>query len=598
MVRLPGVHRHRSERGTGLAVATRVIAPIRPAGLVRLFASTHARALAAALLLAAGCASEADEEAANDHIAPVVEVHSPERGTVAEGADSVVVTGVAIDHESSVEQVTVNGIEAELDADGSFRAQVPLTPGITLIETVATDRGGNQASDARATLSGQMAAQGQPVAEAIAAYISSDAMAGLAALVDDYASAIDLTAVATSYNPVKDTGDSCNDYKVYVDSVERGNIAVTAGGAAGGIDAQVEIHDLVVSGHVDFEALCVSGSADYVMSASVYRAGGLVAPRLVDGAIEVDLTGVTSAFSGFDLEVEYLPGFIESQIEDDVRDEVAAILREEVESAVPPMASQFLSGFVDNAFSTELLATQVDISVRPVSMTWNQAGGVIIADSQIDVAGAEGTMYLSTPRPTPADAAMDASALRIAVADDALNQLFGGMWAAGAVDSAMLPGTSEQLSAALGGDVAQASLSMKLPPVASFDTAVGTSRLTFGDIIVEALDPSGNRLVQFAVSAEIELGVEPRADGTMRIITGTPRILAQVLEQSDQLLTELDAGKIAAIAELVIRQLALRSDELLAQLPVPGLGGVSIEAPSLQAVGGYLVVGGELGVSN
>jgi hypothetical protein len=115
--------------------------------------------------LLAGCTGTITREGLDpdDHLPPTVEVETPERGaTTGEGA--VTVSGRAQDAESAVLQVTVNGTVATLADDGSFEASITLGEGITLIETVATDGGGNTASDARAILSGELVDQSTAVA--------------------------------------------------------------------------------------------------------------------------------------------------------------------------------------------------------------------------------------------------------------------------------------------------------------------------------------------------------------------------------------------------------------------------------------------------
>src|SRR6185503_5264317 len=308
---------------------------------------TCIRSAALVIGLLSGCTGTITREGLDpdDHLPPTVEVQTPERGTVS-GGGNVMVTGRASDAESAVVQVMVNGTVAALADDGSFQASITLDSGITLLETVATDGGGNTATDARAVLTGTLADQGTPVADAIAAFVSPQAMKGLSDLVNTYVSGVDLQALAKSYNPVVNTGSSCNDYKAYVDSVSRGPIEVTADAAAGGIQGQVTIRELVIHGHIDYRAVCFSGSANFTVTADAYDAGALIAPALADADLSIALKGVTSSFRGFNVDVSGIPGFIEDRFEDDVRDKVAGILRDKIQSIVPPLATQFLDGFV------------------------------------------------------------------------------------------------------------------------------------------------------------------------------------------------------------------------------------------------------------
>ena len=309
-----------------------------------------------------------------NHGPPTIEVLTPARGTVT-GDGTITVTGRANDPESAIVQVTVNGTPASLAGDGSFEASVELGEGITLIETIATDRGNNTISDARAVLSGTLVDQGVPIDDAIAAYISRQAMEGLGDLVSNFASGIDLTALAQSYNPVVNSGDSCNDYKAYIDSVQRGPIEVSALPAGGGIDADVSIRELVIRGRVTWEVLCVNGGTTYTITATAYDAGALIRPSLSSGDITIQLDGLTSGFRSFNLDVSGLPGFVEDRFENAVRDKVASILRDKIASIVPPLANQFLDGFVSKSYSLSLFGQTVDLAFWPSAMSWTDQGG-------------------------------------------------------------------------------------------------------------------------------------------------------------------------------------------------------------------------------
>jgi hypothetical protein len=118
--------------------------------------------------------------------------------------------------------------------------------------------------------------------------------------------------------------------------------------------------------------------------------------------------------------------------------------------------------------------------------------------------------------------------------------------------------------------------------------------MALGDVMVEAIGQDGATLAKFVVSAYVDLAVETRTDGSVKITTQTPRVLAQVLEQSDTLLTPLDVPRVEAIAGLAIKQLGSKADSLLENLPVPGLPGATIMSPTFQPVSGYLMMGGDL----
>ena len=523
---------------------------------------------------------------------PVITITSPERGTITP-LDSVEVSGT-VTGSSAITSLTVNGGTAQVDADGRFSVNLTLGQGLTIIETVARDDQGRESTDARGVLAGNLVEQATPVTEGLVANLSGTAMGGLATMIQDLASNTDFTAIATGLNPVAETGGGgCLSATVNVNSVQHGEISVGASPVAGGMAASVTVRDLVITGRANFRVACVGGGADFTITASSFDLTGTINPTLDATNINVALNGVNNSFSSFNLDVDGLPEFLVDLLNGTVRDQLQNILRDTITGMVPTLANDFLSEFLADSFSIDLLGQTISLSVAPSSMNWTEQGGTIVLDTSSTVDGAD-ALYLSSPRPRPADADLASTGLRIAVADDVLNQLFASVQASGALDMTVLPLPGDILSAAFGGEVEAASITMILPPVANFDTTTGTAKLTVADLQMDAVGPGGEILASFVLSAEIELAVETRSDGGVRIVTRAPRIVAQILSQSEDLLTELTPDKVTAIAELGITQVSLLADDLLGSIPVPGLAGATITSPTFQPVGGYLMVGGDI----
>lgn len=84
-----------------------------------------APSLAGLALVAAACT----DDRPIPQLPPELNVTSPLRGTMQEGLSTVEVTGTVApnaDTGVAVAQVEVNGVVATVDAEGGFRAQVPL----------------------------------------------------------------------------------------------------------------------------------------------------------------------------------------------------------------------------------------------------------------------------------------------------------------------------------------------------------------------------------------------------------------------------------------------------------------------------------------
>jgi hypothetical protein len=540
-----------------------------------------------------GDSGDSDGGDSNDNAPPTLEVTTPERGTLTDSG-TVVVSGRATDAETKIEEVTVNGTAAQLRSDGTFETSILVGDGITLIETVARDAGGNETTDARGVLAGTLVDQSTAVTEGVVANLSSQAMEGLGVVINDFANGLNLTDLARSFNPVANTGGtSCNSASVFIDSIQRGPIEVDVASAAGGIRANVVIRDLVANGHATFRALCATASINFTITADSYNLSAVIAPTLNGGSINIAVNDVGSTFSGFNVNLPAVPGFVESLIRGPVRDFIANLLRDQITGRVPGLATTFLGDFLAATRQISLLGQTINLTIAPSSMNWTEQGGTIVLDTSTTVDGVEG-LYLSTPRPRPSDADLASTGIRVALADDVLNQLLASVWSSGALEDTILPLPGDALSAAFGGDVESAALTMILPPVANFDTTTGTARITIADLQLEAFSPSGTSLAAFVLSAEIDLAAETSSDGKVRLITSAPRILAQVLSQSDSLLTELTAEKIEAIAELGVTQISGFADDLLDNLPVPGLSGATITSPTLQPSSGYMLLGGDL----
>ena len=250
----------------------------------------------------------------------------------------------------------------------------------------------------------------------------------------------------------------------------------------------------MIHGHVNFRAVCISGWADFTMTADAYDVGGLIAPGIAEGTITIQLQSVTSGFRGFNLDVNGLPGFIEDLFEDDVRDKVASV-------SCATRSSRWCRRWPTSSWPSSwptptrsiLFGQTIELAFWPSAMSWTEAGGTIVLDTCSAVSGVEG-VYLSTPQPRPSDADMASNGLRIALADDVLNQLLASVWASGALEDTMLPGEHEALGGAFGADVDSATITLLLPPVANFDTTTGTARLTIGDLVVDAYAADGSTL--------------------------------------------------------------------------------------------------------
>lgn len=547
--------------------------------------------------LLAACSGTVTDDAGGgttrDVTSPLLEIDSPARGTMVEGV-AVTVTGRVTDAESAIAEVRVNGQVATLTGD-NFSLELTGSSGINVLETQATDAAGNVAIDDRAVLIGELADQGTPITDGIVTRIDGTAMDALGAMVSEVADNTNFTALATALNPVVDTGDGCNSAKVFVESISKSGVPVAAGPTAGGIATEVSVEDLEVRGRVTFRAVCIGGSASFTITAASYDVGGRIRPTLVGGDLQVALDGVTSAFTDFSLDVGGIPGFVENLFAGQVRDKLADILRDQVQAMVPQLATSFLADFLADDWQVPALGQTINLSIRPTQMTWDAGGGRIALETRSTIEGVEGASFLSTPTAAPVD--LGADGLAVALADDVANQLLAGMWASGALEVGYSPGDGDPVRAFFG-EADRVTVKLSLPPVIDADTTTGTMTLAVGDVIVEVIDDDGGAgtLAELAISAELDLSATLTAAGEVMLQTGSPRVVGQVLTQAAGLAVPLDRAKVAAFAELAIKKFAGQTDDLLRTLPIPGVPGAAITAPTFEPRGGYVVLGGTLSV--
>jgi hypothetical protein len=183
----------------------------------------------------------------------------------------------------------------------------------------------------------------------------------------------------------------------------------------------------------------------------------------------------------------------------------------------------------------------------------------------------------------------DAPGVGLAVADDALNQLFAGLWASGALDLGMPIEPGHPLGLLLDEKTRAVQVHMSLPPTVSTD-AGGDMGVAIGDLMLTCLDESGEELSRIAVSLATTLGAEPSGDGHVKLRLGTPAVHAQVLWQSDTLERPMLDEQVEGLVESVWSLLGPVADDVLAEVPMPSIAGVTIAEPTVESRSGFVVV--------
>lgn len=554
-------------------------------------------ALAATSLLAAGCSDRSlGDDPVRDPNPPVLQVTSPERGHTAE-TQSVRVTGSVSDVEAGPVEVAINGVAVQVAGDGSFDTQINLPAGLTLIQTVATDESGNETIDTRAALAGEQAPLDRPVREAMAAHVGTETFAALAQITESFVDATDLGAVAGSANPVVDKGGSCLGVELDVDAINKSGTEIELSPMGGGIHVSLSVTDLDVDMTASYEFSCIGGSAGVDLDADRFTITGMMTLELTsDGDLDIGLVNTAASFEGFSLDVGAIPSSVVEFFVDDIDQRIADMIAGQVEDMVPSMAASFLADLTGSSLQVEVLGKMMTISVTPTLAQFDTNGGVIAMDTDIRVMDAEGG-YVFTPRPMPSAGALGAAGqgFRIALADDAVNQVLASLHASGALEFSMPLGDGGAGSA-LGALADRLDIHMPLPPMVRADVSDGKVDVVVGDLIAEIVDESdsGDSVVtKVAISGRLELspGI---VGGRLVMQTSAPELWVDVLTDGVTGTNPLAYDQVEVLASAAIKNMAGLVDGFLANIPIPVFGGTAVGDTRFEPEDGYVIIGGSL----
>ena len=540
------------------------------------------RAIAVASCLSGLVACSAS--AGQDETPPTIEITSPARGTFAQGTE-VQVTGVVRDDSPGV-KAQVNGQDITPAADGSFSTTVTVGEGISIIESHAIDAANNDTRDVRAVMAGTLdTADGSQVSP-LGARVGAQAFGKLGTALGTMAEGMDWTAIGRGMNPVY-SSSGCNSAVIDIDTIAITNIDVALVTSAGKLGAAVELSNVVVDMDTDFRALCIGGSTSIKVKSTKAKINGDLALAVKAGAIDATLPAATVTLEGFSIDIGGVPGALESLIKGEARKAVEKALTNAIKSKVPEMANQQLSGLLAKPFAADVLGHPVSLTTTPKEITLSTEGLFVAVDTKVKVTGGEGGMYVSAPAPMTA-ALMPTTGVGAAVANDTLNQLFSGLWAAGAIDQTVsLDGQLAVLAALLDDDASTLSISASLPPTVSGNGAALS--LAIGDLMIDVKDAGGNRIQQIALSLKTTLEASPTQTGAVTLTVGQPELFAQVISQTDVVDRPMTSEQFEGIINGAWGLVGGQANAALSGLHMPTIGGVTLGAPSLQGNAGYMV---------
>jgi hypothetical protein len=542
------------------------------------------RAIAATLLVTAvGCAASSTTDDSTD-LPPTLEVMTPARGTQAQGSQ-VTVTGRVTDDKAGV-KVLVNGTEVTPAADGSFSAAIDVPAGVSIIETHAIDSTGNDVRDARAVMAGTLAPTDGSLASPLAASISAPALGTVGDVLATQAEAIDFTAAATAMNPVySNTG--CLGAVLDIEDVSLSNIDVGLSPDTNVLDAAVTIDDVAVQMHAKFKVACIGGSTTIRITASKAHINGGLALAVTRGALTTSLPSPSVQLDDFNLDIGGIPGALESLVRGEARKAAEKALTQIIRDKVPPMANDAFANLLAQPLSAPLLGHATSISVTPGQVVLSPSGLFVAVDTKLAVAGGEGGMFVQQSGPVSPAMMASSTGVGVAVANDTINQLFAGLWAAGALELNVDLSTIPALGAILDDDAASMAVSFSLPPTVG--TGTGALELALGDMMLDVKDSSGATIQKIAMSVRTSLDLAPSQAGALRLTVGQPELFAQVLEQTDIVDRPLTDAQFEGIVGGAWGLISGQANDALAAITLPSVAGVTLGAPTVDGRDGFVI---------
>jgi hypothetical protein len=518
-----------------------------------------------------------------DPTAPRVHITTPERGTIAGDVHTVTVTGTATD-DTAVASVTVNDVPATLAADGTWTATVPVKAGTNLLHAIAKDAQGNAGKESRAVVAGPMVALAQDVPQAITATLSAQTFNAIGKGTAGFLTSGDLAPMLGTA-PVMDLGNGpdCLYAKAWITSVTFGGADVTLAPQDGGLWLDVELDQANIGMHLEYAAACVDGSRDITIGADHISVSGNMTVGVAGHDFDIHLDSPNVTITGFDAELGGIPGAIVDMLSLDTA--MGPVLGWATEKFVVPMLNNALAG-LNNTKTMDVLGTMVDIDVKPDDIRFSSEGAVVMLDTSLRAHGDSGT-FVFTDNTVPA---MDLShGFQMAVADDAANQLFTSLWSAKALDKSL------DLQNGSYGDIGKlydhVEISAAVPPFvdASGDGLV----LTVGDLVATFTN-TDEVVTKVAINAQVDLQVVKGQDGALRFDVGTPTTYVDVLDENVEGANQLSNAQFEAITSFALSRVIAVGSGSVGAIPLPSVGGVSVNNLTIAEQTGYLVVDGEV----
>jgi len=536
------------------------------------------------------CDSPYGDQPAIDPNAPRVQITSPERGTFAGAVGTVDVKGTASD-DTLVTSIEVNGVTAKVNPDGTWAATVPVGAGTNLLHAIAKDAQGNTGKETRAVVAGPTVKLDRVIDQAITATISAQTFDALARGASEFAASSDLTALVTPINPVVDMGTTngvpdCLYGQAHVTGVDLGpTTEIKLIPTSGGLLLDANLDNARVDARLQWAVSCLDGSRNVAMTAQRIHIGGLLtAGQDFFGNLTFTLASPDIQLIGFNVDMGGVPQTIIDLLDLDTR--LGPVLAWATEKFVVPMLNDSLAG-LNQTKTLDVLGRKVDVTVMPSRIDFDLSGAAVILDTELRAQGDTGNfVFVENTLP-----AMDTSqGFQLAIADDAANQLLTSLWSAKATDVTL------DLSTGPYGEIGTLydQVEIKTAVPAWIDASHGKLELVIGDLMA-SFKNGGNVVTQVAVNARVELSViTDAATGELRIDVGKPEAFVDILDDQIDGANSLSNAQFETITSFALSRVVAVGSGAVGAIPLPSVGGITVQNVNVSQQAGYLVVNGEV----
>ena len=505
---------------------------------------------------------------------PLLQVTSPKRSLIVEDTSGMVtVTGVALPNASgaAIKRVVVNGTPAQVDATGAFTATIRVPLGGSLIQTVATDADGGEATDTRSIVAGERRTSGSSVPRAIGVQLAPNMFAHIARIATQELKQADLGALVAQANPIVDkSATGCLAAKAYVDSVKISDAAVTLAPTTGGLQIVATLQQPVITGRVQYAAACTGGTRNFTMRADRATVRG----KLV---FDRGANGLTPRLDGPAFET---PG-LQITTSGGIPDAVLGILPMEtiIQAVTPTATRRFVDPMLRDALADlqqphqlNVLGKSVTFAAVPSLVEFSPTGGRAMLDLRFAMAGGEASRgFTYTPNGVPQLDARDG--IGLGVADDLVNDALAQLAASGVLDLT-LPFD--------GGDFDTVKLSPSLPPMINADGVDGRLKLLLPDVSATFLR-GGRAVASASVNAQIAIAVRPAGDGgSVKIDLGEASIAIDSPDENAR------SSSFAAAVDFGAGDQQSSIQLVIDAIPLPKLGELTLSDVSITSDNGYV----------